>query len=76
MFNIDFTASFFEYRKGQLDPPPGITPIPYDEIASKLDTGDIMLFSGMTNSGGVIKIFDGAQFSHVAIVSDLYSLTL
>lgn len=27
-----------------------------------------MLLSGVTNSGAVIKLFDGGQFSHVAIV--------
>lgn len=80
MFSLIFTASFYDCRKGRLDPPPGITPVPYDDIASTLNTGDIMLFSGVTNSGAVIKIFDGAQFSHVAIVNiaslDLLSLKL
>ena len=51
-----------------MDPPSGITPVPYDDIASTLNTGDIMLLSGVTNSGAVIKLFDGGQFSHVAIV--------
>lgn len=60
---------FFARRKSQIDPPSGITPVPYDDIASTLNTGDIMLLSGVTNSGAVIKLFDGGQFSHVAIVS-------
>lgn len=67
-------VSHFSHRKSQLDPPPGITAVPYDDIASKLNTGDIMLFSGVTNTGVVIKLFDGGQFSHVAIVGDINRL--
>lgn len=46
-----------------------VTGVPYDDIASTLNTGDIMLMSGVTSTGAIIKFFDNAQFSHVAIVS-------
>ena len=46
-----------------------VTTVPYNDIASMLNTGDIMLMSGVTSTGAVIKFFDNTQFSHVAIVS-------
>ena len=41
----------------------------YTELRETLNTGDLVLFSGATSSGAIIKIFDGAIFSHVGIVS-------
>ena len=52
-----------------LRPPEGVMVVPYDDIASTLNTGDIMLMSGVTSSGAIIKFFDNAQFSHVSIVN-------
>ena len=52
-----------------MDPPEGVTVVPYDDVASTLNTGDLILFSGVTSTGAVIKVFDDARFSHVAIVS-------
>ena len=43
--------------------------MPYSEIREQLQTGDIVLFSGATTSGALIKMFDGSVFSHVGIVS-------
>ena len=64
--------NFLAYTPGRtsmMSPPPGVTAVPYDSVASTLNTGDIMLFSGVTSSGAVIKFFDDAKFSHVGIVS-------
>ena len=41
---------------------------PYTEVRETLRTGDLILFSGATSSGAIIKIFDGAIFSHIGIV--------
>ena len=54
-----------------IHPPPEITVVPLDTVASTFDTGDIILLSGATNSGAIIKLFDDSQFSHVGIVSHL-----
>ena len=54
-----------------MNPPEGVTVVPYDDVAPTLNTGDIMLFSGVTSTGAIIKCFDRATFSHVAIVSTL-----
>ena len=50
-------------------PPPDVETVPFSAIAPKLQTGDLVLFSGATSSGAIIKFFDRAQFSHIAIVS-------
>lgn len=52
-----------------LAPPPGITPVPYEDAVDGADTGDVVLFSGCTSSGAIIKFFDTSQFSHVGLVS-------
>ena len=38
-------------------------------LAPQLQTGDIVLFTGATSSGAVIRLFDSAEFSHVGLVS-------
>ena len=43
-----------------LSPPP--------PLSLSLSQGDIVLFSGATSAGAVIKFFDHSQFSHVALV--------
>lgn len=43
-------------------------PLPYEEAIKGLDTGDLILFSGATSQGAIIKFFDHSQFSHVAMV--------
>ena len=48
--------------------PPQFPVKTYGEVRSELQTGDIVLFSGATSSGALIKIFDGAIFSHVGLV--------
>ena len=35
---------------------------------SELDSGDVVLMSGITTGGAIIRIFDKADFSHVAMV--------
>ena len=42
---------------------------PLNSLMDQLDTGDIVLLSGATSSGAIIKLFDQSQFSHVGIVS-------
>jgi len=42
----------------------------YDDIKGKLGTGDIVLFSGDTASGDIIKVATRSEFSHIAIVLD------
>lgn len=56
------------YSQG-IRPPPEITVVPLDSVAGTFNTGDIILLSGATNSGAIIKLFDNSQFSHVGIVS-------
>ena len=52
-------------------PPPDISTMAYNEIYYQLQTGDALLFGG-TSSGAIIKIFDGAVFSHAGLVSIIY----
>lgn len=47
---------------------PDFPRVQYSQIVDELQTGDLVLFSGATSSGGLIKIFDGAIFSHCGIV--------
>ena len=49
-----------------LSPPPPPPPPPF--LSLSLSQGDIVLFSGATSAGAVIKFFDHSQFSHVALV--------
>lgn len=48
--------------------PSGITTVKFDDIVKTLNTGDLVLFSGATTSGALIKLFDNAEFSHIGIV--------
>ena len=50
-------------------PPPEVNAVPFSSVADTFNTGDIILLSGATNSGAIIKLFTGAEFSHVGIVS-------
>ena len=43
--------------------------VKFDDIVDTLNTGDLVLFSGATTSGALIKLFDNAEFSHIGIVS-------
>lgn len=54
-------------------PPPNVETVPLGALAPKLQTGDLVLFSGATSSGAIIKFFDHAQFSHVGIVSCVFN---
>ena len=56
------------YSEG-IRPPPEITTVPYSSVVNTLNTGDLVLFSGATSSGAIIKFFDNSQFSHVGLVS-------
>ena len=47
---------------------PDFPTVQYSQIIDELQTGDLVLFSGATSSGALIKIFDGALFSHIGIV--------
>lgn len=49
-------------------PPPDVTTKTYSSVTESLDTGDIVLFSGATSSGAIIKFFDRSQFSHIGLV--------
>lgn len=50
-------------------PPPDVETVPLGTIIPKLQTGDLVLFSGATSSGAIIKFFDRAQFSHIGIIT-------
>ena len=52
-----------------INPPPEVNAVPFSSVADIFNTGDIILLSGATNSGAIIKLFTGAEFSHVGIVS-------
>ena len=43
--------------------------VKFGDILPDLKTGDIVLTSGATTGGAIIKLFDNSQFSHVGIVS-------
>ena len=47
---------------------PDFPTVQYSQVIDQLQTGDLVLFSGATSSGALIKIFDGAIFSHIGIV--------
>lgn len=49
-------------------PAPNVETVPLGTLVPKLQTGDLVLFSGATSSGAIIKFFDNAQFSHIGIV--------
>ena len=51
-------------------PPSNVKTVPFNELAKTLNTGDIVLFTGATSSGAVIRLFDNAEFSHVGLVSN------
>ena len=55
------------HREG-IYPPPDVTTRTYSSVAETLETGDIVLFSGATSSGAIIKFFDRSQFSHIGLV--------
>lgn len=40
----------------------------YTDLAPELQTGDLILLAGAESGGALIKFFDGAQFSHSAII--------
>ena len=65
---ISTHAQCYTYSEG-IRPPPEIAVVPLDSVASTFNTGDIILLSGATDSGAIIKLFDDSQFSHVGIVS-------
>lgn len=52
-----------------INPPSDVETVKFDDLAPKLQTGDIILFTGATSSGAIIRLFDKAEFSHVGIVS-------
>ena len=52
-----------------INPPADVETVKFDDLAPKLQTGDIVLFTGATSSGAIIRLFDNAEFSHVGIVS-------
>ena len=53
---------------------PDFPMVQYSQVIDELQTGDLVLFSGATSSGALIKIVDGAVFSHIGIVR--FSLVL
>ena len=57
-------------------PPPNVVTKPYGLVSETLRTGDIVLFSGATSSGAIIKFFDHSQFSHCGVVSPTTNITL
>ena len=63
---------FFLLSSEGIRPSPDYTTVPYSEFQEQLQTGDIVLFSGATTTGAIIKMFDRSVFSHVGIVSTFF----
>ena len=40
-------------------------------VIDDLQTGDIILMTGVTVSGSIIRLFDQSEFSHIGMVSVL-----
>ena len=51
-----------------MEAPHSSKPVPLASIIEELETGDIVLMTGMTLSGSIIRLFDNSEFSHVALV--------
>lgn len=47
--------------------PLGVSVVPYQSLAGHIKTGDIVLFSGVSATGSIIKFFTHSNYSHVAI---------
>ena len=65
----------FPYSDG-IKGPSDVTTVKFDGIVNTLKTGDLVLFSGATTSGALIKLFDNAEFSHIGLVSFAISTIL
>ena len=63
-------------RREGIRPPSEITTVPYSSVIDSLNTGDLVLFSGATSSGAIIKFFDNSQFSHVGLVSGIFTFVI
>lgn len=50
--------------------PSGVTEVPFGSLRSHIKTGDIVLLSGVSTSGSIIKFFTHSCYSHIAIVRD------
>ena len=68
LFSAVFMYLYFPYSDG-IKGPSDITTVKFDGIVNTLKTGDLVLFSGATTSGALIKLFDNAEFSHIGLVS-------
>jgi len=64
LLTADLNLIFSDGIKPQSD----VQTVPFDEVAKTLNTGDIVLFTGATSSGAIIRLFDNAEFSHSGIV--------
>jgi hypothetical protein len=65
---VEGTPPFLSKLVDGIKMPPEYPIKSYGSISSTLQTGDIVLFSGASSTGSLIKIFDGALFSHVGLV--------
>lgn len=59
---------FLEKLVDGIRAPRDIITKPYSDVVKTLDTGDLVLFSGATSSGALIKFFDNSEFSHIGLV--------
>ena len=66
-FDIRVLTVLLHFSDG-IFPPPNIKTQLLSSLLPELSTGDIVLFSGATSSGAIIKFFDHSEFSHCGIV--------
>lgn len=59
------------YYSNGIFPPADVETTTLSNLIPALNTGDLVLFSGATNSGAMIKFFDHSEFSHIGIVSSI-----
>ena len=55
--------------------PSGVTEVSFGSLRRHIKTGDIVLFSGVSTSGSIIKFFTHSNYSHIAIVSEIIFLS-
>ena len=58
-----------------MEAPQSSKPVSLGSLIGDLETGDIVLMSGMSLSGSIIRLFDQSEFSHVALVRESRACT-
>ena len=65
------STSCIFYSSEGIKPPSDVETVKLDDVLPQLQTGDLVLMTGATTGGAIIKLFDDSEFTHVAIVSIL-----